>query len=409
LSVIRKADRSKIRLWLNGHEVSSHLREKDCDRGFCTLDAKVTETDGLKVGSNSLAAEITGMPKTPGTVQYTSFLYDEQRNVGDSNTITYYEPASVGISTVGSGGNPLIQITTGNPADVNDPVANFPTSPGDSGTKISIPYPDSQFGVNCSATLQAIALDRAQPSVMQAAVCGNSLTDIQNNFQTSLGHTLDASSLVIMGTVGGNYLPANFDSTWLGGTKYAGVTVQPEKYMIIGVPGAPAGSAHESYDVAAGPDTPLQYAPFLNGTLVKSSFSGYYNYIPSDDRFFSVVSNSTQPTVTVGGQTYTAPPVNSQGAFWLLVLDRELLQPINYSTANWTTCAYDAGSQACGGIFNVSSDGGAALANTLASINPATLYSLFRKGARSPNLRNQQALSRSRSGFWADLAIQCRT
>jgi hypothetical protein len=214
--------------------------------------------------------------------------------------------------------------------NVTDPVGSFPALPGANNT-VSVSYGDVQYSSNCTTQLQAIALDRQAPSVKEASVCGDTVSDIESSLKSSLGRDPNDTDLVILGTTHGNFIPSGFDTTSLGGTNYSQnfLGPLPQEYMIIGVPGAAAGSAHESYDVQSGPDTPFQYAPFLDGTLVLDQ-KGNYNYVPSDERAFQAVSNATSPSINLGGQQYTAPSGGTQGAFWLFVVDRELLQPINY-------------------------------------------------------------------------------
>ena len=72
--------------------------------------------------------------------------------------------------------------------------------------------------------------------------------------------------------------------------------------------------------------------------------------------------------------------------FWLVVLDRQTLQPINPTIINQTgaaisiACQAVAGAQSCGTLFAVENDGGADLAATLSGISPRNLIFLTTQG-----------------------------
>jgi hypothetical protein len=398
-------DTSTLKVKLNGHDISRLLHSGYCKAQSCTMTGDVEMQDGLTNGQNVLSASVNGLAKAPHAAQRITFTYEMRAGVAQAgvagaagNQIQNYEPASVGITTVNpGGGEPWIEITTGRTANVADPIESLSSLPGANGL-LSQPYPDSQSGSGCNGTpLQAIAMQRSAPSVVEAVACSDTVANVMNMLQTTgLGRAPDSSDLIVLGTTPGHTIPAHFDTSSLGGTDYstASLNPSPQQYMIIGVPGSAAGSAHESYNVVPGPDTPNQYPPFLNGTLVLDQ-DGNYNYVPSDDRVFQASSIPGSSSIQVGGQTYT-PPANSGQAFWLLVLDKEMLLPVNYPSAgSWTNCSSSQTAQACGGIFDVRGDGGAALAAALAPISARNLIFLVAQGCPfdtttliSPNLGN---------------------
>ena len=147
---------------------------------------------------------------------------------------------------------------------------------------------------------------------------------------------------------------------------------------MIGVKGAAAGTAHESYAVSGTTDTVNNYSQTLTGTLMADGNS-HYNFVPDGDAEFQAVSG-TSPHIIVGPSTFT-PPASTSNAFWLVVLDRQTLQPINYTSGtSHTACQAVSGAQSCGSVFNVRADGGTALATTLSGISPRNLVFLTTVG-----------------------------
>jgi hypothetical protein len=400
LAMSRREDASTLEVLLNGHDISDRLHSTSCRAMDCDVEGAVRLQDGLRDGRNQLTAAVKGIGRERGDVRHTLFGYHLSPGlVGSNNTIENYEPASLGIKTLNPGGaSPWIQITSGNTMNVNDPVASFPALTGAQNI-VSVPYPDVQFGTNCTTALQAIVLARSTPSVEEATGCGNNVSDLTSSIQTNLkagvNHELGASDLVILGTTSGNQAPAGLDTTSFGGTKYSGSSSPvPQGYMLIGVLGALSGTAWESYYVATGPTTPYQYAPLLNGTLVLDNHLNY-NYVPSDERSLLVTSAGSSTTANLAGQFYGPPSSSASGYFWLLVFDRELLQPINLpdpvsqTGVTQAACPYDGawGSTPteCGIAFDPRQDGGASLAATLNSIDSRDLIVLATQGCPFDN------------------------
>ena len=159
---------------------------------------------------------------------------------------------------------------------------------------------------------------------------------------------------------------------------------------MIGVKGAPAGTAHESYSVSGTTDTVQNYLQALTGTLMVDGNS-HYNFVPDGDAEFQAVSGAS-PQIMVGPYTFTPPREHLQNnVFWLVVLDRQTLQPINFPIVNEageassTACQAVAGAQSCGSLFaadyGIYPDGGGAdLAATLSGISPRNLIFLTTQG-----------------------------
>jgi hypothetical protein len=381
VQVSLQEDTASLKVRLNGQDISARLHSSSCNANSCTMQGTVATQDGLKKGQNLLSASVGGLAGTAGSVQRITFDYQLTASAGDGvNTIQYYEPVSIGIR-VQNIGEPFFSITTGSTMNVTDNVQNFPTLTGANGV-ISIPYLDASYGTNCSTVLQAVRLDRQTPSGAGTTACGSSVAEVESSLSSSLGRSLSTSDLVILGTTPGSVAPSGLDTSSLGGTNYSKVpsNLYPQEYSMIGVPGATAGTAHEGYSVPPGAEAPIEYHAALNGTLMLDQNSNY-NYVPSGDVSFQVTSNassSIQFSSPPHSAQYTAPP-SSGGAFWLFVVEREQLVPINLPVAGWTNCT-GATSQACGGIFNVNSDGGAALAQALASVSPRDMIFLVAQG-----------------------------
>jgi hypothetical protein len=383
LQVSRQFNPASAKTKLNGKDVSSQVLLTVCNSDYCTLKGNVMEQDGLRSGENRLSVTVKDWDGKGGDLRTTKFHYHSSLLGGvDGSGPDYYEPDTVGISTDINANTGWVTITTGTTANVDDPVSSFPPLTDSSGKTVdtALPYPDTTVGDACSSTLRAVALKRSAPSVLEGTACAANMTDLMSNLGTAIKHTPSSSDLVIVATSPNFSAPSNLDTSALGGSSYASTAANlyPEEYMMIGVPGAAKGSAFENFDVSTGTDTPYQYAPFIKGTLMSDGTN--YNYLPSDQREFQLINKVGSSSIQIGGQTYLPPSGADNGAFWLLVVDRELLQPINYSVPGWTNCQYDSGSQTCGGMFDVHADGGAALGNLLQSISSRNMVFLMTQG-----------------------------
>jgi hypothetical protein len=399
LDVAKHTSADSITLTLNGKDVSSKLSIKSCDKDSCKETARVDTQDGLLDGTNRLRAAVEGLKNGSIETVKSDFRYHKGGKLGATQgvNVEYYTPASVGISTTGNGGagGTWVSITTGTPANVNDPVQNYPELPGSDDPNnpgvyyTELPYPDVQFPINCPGwNYQAMALDRKNPTIQEGATCVDSEPDMETELEAQLGRPLDDRDLIVFGTTPSNFAFHDLNTSDIGGTDYSTLwksnpSLYPEYYIILGVKGADAGSAQENYLVSGTWDTPYTYYPTLGGTLMQDG-SGNYNYAQSGEKDFQIISGST-PSVQIGWQTYT-PPSNSSGLFWLMVFDRMALQPINgYKATVNSTCQYTLASQSCGMLFNVKADGGKLLATALSGVSARNLIVLTAIGCPFDN------------------------
>ncbi len=430
LQYITHNEDPKIQLQLNGRTVNHGRLRKSCEGATCTITGKLTVWDGLRVGENQLSATLAGRlyqptrrnasSATPVLIAHTRFDYFEGLGGGVYNSINYYTPVSLGLTTIpgggGSAGTPWMQLTSGYPADWNataDAYA-FPNLPGPPDpethepttlTKVTIPYPDISLGFTCTGgTFQAYVLGRQNPYLggpddqnVETGACFDSISDLQAQFQAKFSRPLGSQDLVIMGTAPGQTVPPGFDASPLGGTNFSQTPVSeyPQAYIMIGVPGAAAGTAYESFGIPTAPNRPsTPYQPSLNGTLMQDQYNNY-NFVPSGDTGFQAHSGShTGSYITVENNTYT-PPSSEEGFFWLLVLDQETLTPVNYYAGSpyaFQNCNTTATNQSCGAAYTVDADGGAALANELNSLSNAhDLIFLVAQGCPLTNPNQMQS------------------
>lgn len=411
LQYVTQNEDPTVKVQLNGRALKDGRLTKACQGTTCTVTSKLTRWDGLRVGENTLSATLTGrlhLPtlanssSTPVLLERTKFDYFQPGLLtsGAYNAINYYEPASVGLSTVPGGGanNTWLQLTTGYLRDWNttaDAYA-FPSPPGSNNT-VTIPYPDVNWPINCPGwTFQALVLNRQNPSVQETGTCFNNVSDLAPFAQTNLGRPLGSQDLVVMGTTPDKTAPAGLDTSSLGGNNYSSypASTYPQAYIIIGVPGATPGTAYDSFNVSPSnshPDT--SYLPSLNGTLMQDQ-NGNYNFIPSGDTTFQVHSdtNTGLSSITVGNNTYTVPAGTNY--FWLLVLDRETLTPVNnynYAPDSMQDCSATATMQSCGATYSVASDGGNRLAAELSSTSDHDLIFLVSQGCPVENTSQMQS------------------
>ncbi len=413
LQYVTKNETPTVDVQVNGRTVNRERFTKSCQGGTCTLTGKLTVWDGLRTGENQLSATLTGRLRRPTSAtpsSSTPVLLKSTRfdflqgglTSGDYNTVNYYTPVSLGLSTLpdggGPSGNPWLQITTGYPADWSSTADAwaFPGLPGTNNT-VTIPYPDVTEGFTCSgAPFQAYVLGRQNPyqrgpddKYVETGWCGNNISELQSFFQNKMGRPLGSQDLVILGTAPGQTVPAGFDASSLGGTNYSQMPASdyPQAYVMVGVPGAAARTAYENFSIAPTASHPNAYNPSLNGTLMQDQ-NGNYNFLPSGDTAFQVHSdvNTGSSYITLGNKSYN-PWAAINGSFWLLILDRETLTPVNYylSPDFAADCSNTLPTQPCGAIYTVNSDGGNRLATELNSLSDHDLIFLVSEGCPVQN------------------------
>jgi hypothetical protein len=336
----RTLNRDTFRVRLNGKNVTAKFSRGNDNRSSWEEVARLSAKDGLRPGKNTLHVSAYSFEKR---IELERVSFDFTSGLGDT-TAGPYVPPTVGLRVNPGGGQPWVTLMTGTPAGLQD---NIDT------TQYSVPYRDSTFPLStdapCSETLQVVVLTRWKPAVEEAYKCFSSVSSM-NTYLASL----NSNNLVIAGTTPGQNAPAGLNTTSIGGTDYTNTPTSgyPQTYLIIGVPGAQAGSAYENYNIQSTSAAPFQYQAFAGGLLSADVF-GNYNFHAGDNRLFTVSPNDINAktsVIIIGGQVYNAPP-NSQNGFWLLVVDRMLLQPIDSSTAPGATCPYDAGTTSGCGTF----------------------------------------------------------
>jgi len=382
------ADAASLKVTLNGKNITSQLSSGSCADGVCTETATVDSQDGLSDGSNVVRASVEGGRHGLIDVRSSRF-YLASHPLGDTPgvQVAYYTPTSIGFRTfpAGGNGNTSLMITTGYKDQVSDPVQNYPALPNSkdpndpNGPNYSmIPKEDLQITMSCYAWhYQAIVLKRSDPTVVETETCQNDEAGVESDFQSKMARPLDDTDLVVFSTTLNNTTLSGLDTSMLGGTNYSKVDAAhyPQQYVMLGVKGATPGTAHESYRVAADPQN--TDFPKLTGTMLQDS-NNNYNFVPDLEADFQVISGSNA-SIQVGSNTYT-PPAKTTGMFWLMVLDRTVLQPVNtYNNGNYTACS-GSGSQACGMLFDARSDGGKALAATINQISDRNLIFLATTG-----------------------------
>jgi len=148
LQYITENEDPTVQVQVNGRPLDARRLTKSCQGSTCTVTGTLTAWDGLREGENQLSATLTGRlhtstsptasSSTPVLLERTRFdyVYSQGLTSGQYNTIKYYTPVSLGLSTLPNGGgpsgNPWLQLTTGYPADWNavaDAYA-FPNLPG---------------------------------------------------------------------------------------------------------------------------------------------------------------------------------------------------------------------------------------------------------------------------------------
>ena len=354
-------NRETFRVRLNGKNVTDKFSPGNDRRSSWEEVAELSAKDGLRPGKNTLHVSAYSYEKR---IELERVSFDFTSGLGDT-TAGPYVPPTVGLTVNPGGTQPWVTLTTGTPASLQD---NIDT------TQYSVPYRDSTFPLStdasCSETFQVVVLTRWKPAVEEAYKCFSSVSSM-NTYLASL----NSNSLVIAGTTPGQTASVGLNTTSIGGTDYTNTptSAYPQTYLIIGVPGAQAGSAYENYDVPNTSAAPFQYLAFAGGLLSADVF-GNYNFHPGDNRLFTVSPNDINAKtslITIGGQVYDAPP-NSQNGFWLLVVDRMLLQPIDSSTAPGATCPYDAGTTSgCGTFYPTGSSDAATASNAMAGLTAA--------------------------------------
>lgn len=200
-------------------------------------------------------------------------------------------------------------------------------------------YPKKVYnaaGLNCSAginSVQVLVLERGtlKPVNIPGDVgsrpgekCFGDAGSLASFLQSlSNGHT---GALVVAHSFTG--MMPNLDTTAIGGTKF-GASEQHD-YSIIGVVGAPAGTAYESYEPEYYGEIPWALNPLV-GSLMLDTQQNYY-FVSSAYREVGVIPNdpafapNTTSTVTWSNHNpssfHGTLPAGTHGGFFAVVFDR---------------------------------------------------------------------------------------
>ena len=313
------SDAATLQARLNGADITKLFNPPGTcgSSGGCDKNATVTDTQLLN-GDNVLAASVTGPNQSVGTARK-KFQYSVAGFT--TGTIKRLVPA-VAVESVRL--EPWTEEASKNINNYQIIVGEGPGFP----RKVYTPG-----GLNCSAginSVQVLVLGRKTLEPEQA-VGGNSHTGQQcfgdaASLDTFL-KALPAGDLVIANSFLG--LMPKLNTTAIGGTDFsANGQPQPYAYSVVGVVGAPPGTAYESYD-------PVNHSSIwdlrpLVGSLMLAVGQEYF-FVPSDYREFHVIPNdpafpgnrTSTFKMDIGNTVFNGTlPANASGGFLLVVIDR---------------------------------------------------------------------------------------
>lgn len=386
ITVGKEIDVSTLRILINGKDMTQDAGVPRCGLGLraaCDINIRLTPENGVEEGQNRIRVMAIGKDKHVESTRV-KFHYKSGILLTSSGG-DHYLPDTVGLKLNPGGALPWATITTGYKAGVTDPVASAP------GANLVTPYSDTSFPSADQACggqpLQVLVLDRANPLNPQVPPAFTCVADVATLKQMLADRSkVPANSLVIAGTTQGHLAPASLDTTAIGGTDFSKTSdgFYPKGYVAIGIPDAAPGTAYENY--YTGTDLPQAiggYAPWAHGTLAYDG-AGHYNFISADNRPFSVTPNDRiagTSVISIGSQTYTAPP-NSQNGFWLLVVDGAGLQPIDGVWDQSSPCPVNAAkASGCGTFFPTGSSDPSTAADAVSRLGQALMAVTFRQVA----------------------------
>ena len=367
LKIGHQIERKTLRVVLNGKDITSRFSR---DR-----DSAVLTSAQLRTGNNRLVASVRGAHRE-WKVKRVKFDYYAGLQSGEP--IAYYPPTTVGLSLNSGGAQPWVTLTTGTPASLQDNIDR---------TQYALPYPDATFPSSkdtpCTTQYQIVVLNRQTPEQEDGYMCASSSADLKSK----LAGLTKGAEIVLVGTTLYNNADAGLDTTAIGGTNYStyGAEWQPQGYAAIGVSGANAGSAYESYYLASDVGKAYMQDPFANGLLAVDQHSNFnfhagnnmqFQVFPNDptftnSAFLTAVSTSPRNTLVSAWQ----PPPGSANGFWLLTLDRGTLLPIDLS--NQGSC--QGGSpHYCGQFFPTGSTDSTVVSQAVDNLGEALIQSSYR-------------------------------
>jgi hypothetical protein len=307
------ADPTTFVAQVNGIDITSMFNGSgNCGAsGLCNLQAYVPDVDLLN-GTNIITADVAGPNDSVGT-SVVKFQFAPP-NVGGSTPISKMIP-SISIQSVNlpAGAD---QNQTSSYQIVLGPGPGFPQQ---------IYTPTCTAGIN---SMQVLVLTRKTlvPDTRAGSSGQACLSDAAG--VASFLRSVPAGDLVIVNTFLG--LMANLNTTAMGGTNFGGSGISPYYYNAIGVAGAPAGTAYESYQPNANHANRLgrAFLPPLVGSLMLDTSQDYY-FVPSSYPEVQVtpgkISNNNCATLTYGGFSYSSCASGTVlGGFVIYAVDRLL-------------------------------------------------------------------------------------
>jgi hypothetical protein len=331
-AVLEVPARVSLRSWkavLNGSDVTARFAQSGCGGGTC-FRAALSAQQGLRAGKNLLY--VSGVDVNGATVSARVRFGAPQRS----------SPSHAAAPT-GRGADLTASAPSPTQSSFLPPALSF-TTPGAGGAQSGQPWiqiGEMPLGGSCSTTYSVVVLDRSQltPKSVPSGGCFTDGTTLKVYLAT-----LGPDDLVVAGTSWGQPVDDYLDTTSIGGADYTAADYPglskglfPSNYMIIGVGGAPASTAYESFEFAH-----PKFDPSATGMLVEDA-NGNYNFTPLNQGplEYAVVPNdasyantSTVRIYTVGtinlskaGRVYSppAPPSNSGGGLWLLTFQRRTM------------------------------------------------------------------------------------
>jgi len=338
-----------LRITLNGKNVTRHTHKEKCGADACRWSVELTTAEGLFTGQNQLVAFARGSDQSI-KIERAEFFYDY--GLGSGQDQPQWDAPSVGLSLNPGGAQPWVTLTTGWPANMQDNLDP---------TQYSLPYRDMTFPMAkdtpCTSRYQVVVLNRATPMREDGYMCPSDAATLKSD----LANLPKGTEIVLVGTTFNNNVDAGLDTTSIGGTNYLiPFNWQPMQYAAIGISGAEAGSAYESYYISSDLGMPYMKAPFANGVLAKDQNYNYnfhagnsvqFEVYPNDPDYgtsavFTSMSSSSGNSTVLGW--FPAP--GSSDGFWLLTLDRVTLLPVDL---NQGLC--NSESQTCGQFYHTGS------------------------------------------------------
>ena len=299
-----------FRAQVNGVDVTAFFDQtaKCQSSGVCDREAYIP-TKYLLHGANAISVEVNG-PEDTVADDRVKFQYQAPTIQG--------EPVSKLTPSVAVWSVKLKQ--GGSPADYKDyeivvgPGANFP----------QVTYKASDLSCpNGIDSVEVLVLQRK--SLTPEAANGRGCFGTAQSLEAYL-KSVPKNDLVILNNFLGR-MPA-LNTTAIGGTDYRNSVTGTNYYSAIGVAGAPAGSAYESYQPNAShtPRIGITSLPPLNGSLMLDT-SNNYNFVPKDYPELKVKPGTGGNCATINFRESLLTDClgsDGRGGFWIVAIDRRL-------------------------------------------------------------------------------------